>query len=67
MKTKNKKKKSDIFLELDGKVFIVEKSGSKVLNKTELEAKLVLEILLMAVEDSLRRVIYLKDNGVNFR
>lgn len=58
-KKKSITKKEELILELDGKVFIIEKKNGKVKDKRELDGTLV----LLAVKDCIERGISIIENG----
>ncbi len=43
----------EMFFELEGKTYIVEKENGKIVNKTELDGKLVLECVLRCLKNGL--------------
>lgn len=55
MATKNKRKKDlgSMALELDGKVFLVDRQPGKKTVKTEIDGKLVLQVVLRALMDGI--------------
>ncbi len=52
---KKKPVKSEVFLELDGKVYIVEKLNGIEIEKNELEGNIVLRCILQCLKDSLKK------------
>lgn len=53
MKTKIKKKKEEMLLELDGKISLVSKKDGRVTKREELDGKTMLEALRYMIEQAL--------------
>lgn len=54
---KTKKIKTELLLELDGKVFIIEKKNGKEILREEIDGKTVLRCLLSMIEQAVSREI----------
>lgn len=56
MKSSKKAKKDSMFLELDGKIYFIERTKGG-LKRSELDGKKCLQCLAYLIEDSIRRMV----------
>lgn len=52
---KENKPKTDVFLELEGSVHIVEKKGKKIVSREKIDGKAVLQCLLSVIKEAVNR------------